>query len=247
MMKEVDFMERYKRLKEMHFSGMAAELKVQYEDPQIGKLSSEERIFRLIDAESETRNNKKFQRLIKSANLRYPEASINDRMLQVEGVDNQLLKNLANCDWIETNRNLLITGKTGAGKSYCACALGVAAASSFKTVKYYKAAILLWELQSAEAEKTLTTKLNQLSKYDLLIIDDFGLMNLDSDLCRNLFELIDCRSGLHSSIFVSQLPVSKWYGLFKENTYADACLDRLTGNSYRLEFNGESMRKNRPE
>lgn len=109
-----------------------------------------------------------------------------------------------------------------------------------------KASQLLRSLENAEYSKCLSQELSRYAKYDLLIIDDFGLMSLDTGNCRNLFELIDTRDGRKSTIVISQLPVSEWYDLFKGNTYADACLDRLTGrDSYRLEFNGESLRSNR--
>lgn len=245
-MTEAEFLERYHKLKKMRFSGMAEELKVQFNDPDVQKISSDERIFRLIDAECETRENKKFARLIKSADLRYPDASINQILLGELETDRTLLEYLTKCRWIDDRKNLLICGKTGTGKSYCACALGIAAAAGFRTVRYYKASELLRLLQNAEDNRILSEELKRLASFDLLIIDDFGLMDLNPDMCRNLFELIDARDGRKSTIFCSQLPVSKWYGLFEELTYADACLDRLTGSgSYRLTFEGESLRKQR--
>lgn len=241
---EKDFTERYVKLKKMRFSGMAEELKAQFEDPAISKLSPEERIFRLIDAESEVRDSKKFAKLVRESNVRYPNASINLKVLNAPGVDRSLIDRLSLCQWIDDGKDLLITGKTGAGKSYCACALACAAMSKFRTVKYYKASRLLRELQNAEDNQTMTDTLNKLAKYDLLIIDDFGLMRLEIERCRNLFELIDAREGRKSTIVISQFPVANWYEMFQDSTYADACLDRLTGSSYRLEFNGESLRKN---
>ncbi len=247
MIREQDFTERYMKLKKMRFSGMAEELKAQFEDDQIDKISAEERIFRLIDAESQTRDSKKFARLIKAADLRYPDASINLKLLEQPGIEKTLLERLSQCKWIDEKKNLLITGKTGTGKSYCACALAGAAAAGFRTVHYFKASRLLRELQNAENCQTLTEELNRLANYDLLIIDDFGLMNLDMDMCRNLFELIDIRDGRKANIFISQYPVSEWYEMFKDSTYADACLDRLTGNAYRLQFTGESHRRDPQE
>lgn len=242
-MREQDFTERYMKLKKMRFSGMAEELKVQFEDDQIDKISADERIFRLIDAESETRDSKKFARILKAADLRYPEASINLKLMEQPGVERAFLERLSECRWIDERKDLIITGKTGTGKSHCACALGSAAAAGFRTVKYYKASRLLRDLQNAENNQTLTEELNRLSNYDLLIVDDFGLMSLDLDMCRNLFELIDIRDGRKSNIFISQFPVSEWYEMFKDSTYADACLDRLTGDSFRIEFTGDSLRR----
>lgn len=222
---------------------MAEELKNQFEDPQIHTLDSDERISRLILAESEVRNTKKFNRIIQQGKLRYPEASVNLQLLEAEGVSRGFIERLAVSEWISEGKDLLITGKTGTGKSYCACALAIAAAVKFKTIRYFKASELLRHLQSAENSRTMTEELNKLAKIDLLIIDDFGLMSLDMDMCRNLFELIDSREGRKSTIIVSQFPVAEWYEMFKDSTYADACLDRLTGGSLRIEFTGESLRR----
>lgn len=245
MISEKDFMARYRKLKNIRLSGMAEELKRQHETWKDEHLSAEERIIRLIDAESDMRDSKKFERLLKASGIRYKDASLNHKLLESEGVDRSLLERLATEDWTEEGTNLLITGKTGAGKTYCACALAVALMARFKTVRYFKAGELLRILQNAESRMELTQELNKLSRYDLLIVDDFGLMNLNMEMCRNLFELIDVRDGRKSNIFISQFPVSEWYEMFKDNTYADACLDRLTGGARRLEFLGESRRLSR--
>lgn len=243
-MNEFEFQEHYSMLKKMRFSGMAEELRRQYENPRIHLQSAEERIFSLIDAENEVRRSKKFERLIKKASLRYPGASINESLYKTEGMDPELLEQLSECAWIREGRNLLVAGKTGVGKSWCICALGAAAASHFYSVKYYKASELLRLLQSSEDQRTLTETINKLSAVDLLIIDDFGLMNLNMEMCRNLFELIDARDGRKSTVLASQIPISSWYDLFGESTFADACLDRLTGNgSYRIELGGDSKRR----
>ena len=97
-------------------------------------------------------------------------------------------------------------------------------------------------IQSAALKNEYLEYLNRLTKVDLLVLDDFGLMELDPDMCRNLFELIDCREARKSTIVISQLPISSWYTLFKDNTYADSCMDRLIHKAYRLEFHGKNMR-----
>lgn len=243
MISEQDFISRYRKLKAIRLSGMAEELKKQHENWESETWSAEERIMKLIDAEAEMRDSKKFDRLLKSSGIRYKDASMNLNLLESEGVDRALLERLSEEDWTQDGKNLLITGKTGAGKTYCACALAIALMIKFRTVRYFKAGELLRILQNAESRQELTQELNKLSRYDLLIVDDFGLMNLSMEMCRNLFELIDIRDGRKSNIFISQFPVSEWYELFKDNTYADACLDRLTGGACRLEFLGESMRR----
>ena len=112
----------------------------------------------------------------------------------------------------------------------------------FKTVCYSKTSTLIYELEKADLEKTHLEYISKLAKLNLVVLDDFGLMDLDPDKCRNLFELIDAREGRKSIIVISQLPVSSWYELFKDNTYADACLDRLVNRAFRLQFNGKNMR-----
>lgn len=244
MMTEQEYITLHAALKRMRLSGMAEELKEQFESAGDVELSTDERIRRMIQAESTLRDDKKIARIVKAACFKYPQAAVDTDIAQKQGADSSLLESLSSCDWISRGRNLLITGKTGSGKSYCACALGVAAAGQFMSVRYIKASELLRKLESAETRHCLSEELNCYAKYDLLIVDDFGLMNLNSTNCRNLFELIDTRLDRKSTIFVSQLPVANWYNLFQDDTYADACLDRLTGNSsYRLSFDGESLRR----
>ena len=112
----------------------------------------------------------------------------------------------------------------------------------FKTVRYIKVSTLIYELEQAGVKGEYLDYTKKLAALDLLVIDDFGLMELDIDKCRNLFEVIDSRDCFHYTLIISQLPVRSWYDLFKDNTYADACMDRMIHNAYRLEFNGRNMR-----
>ena len=134
---------------------------------------------------------------------------------------------------------------TGSGKTYLSNALCVSALRKLKTVRYIKASHLMLELERARIRDTYMDQLTSLSKVDLLAIDDFGLMELDIDKCRDLFEVIDGRDGRRSTIIISQFPVKSWFDMFKDGTYADACLSRITDrrHSYRIEMNGRSMRE----
>ena len=161
-------------------------------------------------------------------------------------LDTAIIEELAKCDWIDQGRNLVITGKTSSGKSYLANALAICALKKFKTVRYYKASSIINELAKAEKLGTYQEALNQFAEYDLLLVDDFGLMNLDLDKCRNLFEVFDCRDPYKSILLVSQIPVSSWYDLFVDHTYAEASLARVLSESYRLEMNGKNMRNLEP-
>ena len=134
-------------------------------------------------------------------------------------LDSNIIEVLSQCEWIDQGRNLVITGKTSA---------------------------LINELAKAEKLDTYPETLNQMASYDLLIVDDFGLMNLDIDRCRNLFEVFDCRDPYKSILPVSQIPVASWYDMFADHTYAEASLARVLGDSYRLEMNGKNMRNLEP-
>jgi DNA replication protein DnaC len=158
-------------------------------------------------------------------------------------LDTHTIELLQSCKWIDEPKNLLITGSAGAGKTHIANALCITALRQLRTVKYIRANTLLFESEKARKLNESYEYVNTLSSYDLLVIDDFGLMELDMDKCRDLFEVIETRDSRKSTMIVSQLPVVKWWDLFKDNTYADACLSRMTSKAYRLECNGRDMRK----
>ena len=158
-------------------------------------------------------------------------------------LDTRTIELLQKCGWIDEPKNLLITGSAGAGKTYIANALCIAALHQHRTVKYIRANTLLQESEKARLTGHAYDYVNQMASFDLLVIDDFGLMELNMDKCRDLFEVIETRDCKKSTMIVSQLPVIKWWDLFKDNTYADACLSRMTSKAYRLECNGRDMRK----
>ena len=235
------------KLKSMRFSGMAQALEEQFANPNADLLSYREKVRRLVDAEWELRYTKKLNRFIKNATLKYPAADLDDTIYDPERqLDGRVIEELAKCEWIDQGRNLLVTGQTGSGKSYIANALCISALRQFKTVKYTRASHLIDDLSKAEALGTYQESLSRFAAYDLLAIDDFGLMQLDLNKCRNLFEVLESREPLKSTMVISQFPVKSWYDLFQDHTYADACLTRLLNNSYRLEMNGKNMRNMKP-
>lgn len=154
------------------------------------------------------------------------------------------IERLAACNWIDEGKNFLITGSTDSGKNYISNALCISALRLFHTVRYVKASTLIYDLEQAQVTGGYVNYTKKLAALDLLVIDDFELMELDIDKCRNLFEVIDNRDCHHSTttMVISQIPISNWYELFQGNTYADACMDRIIHNAYRLEFNGRNMR-----
>ena len=175
------------------------------------------------------RYDKKFNRLLKLARLRYPSADIDETINDpARKLDATSILKLSECHWIDEGKNLIITGMASSGKTYLSNALCVAALRQMKTVRYVRANTLMLELEQARLKTVYLEHMSALSKLDLLVIDDFGLMELDLDKCRDLFEVIDGRDGRRSTIIVSQFPVKSWFDLFQEHTYADACLARIT-------------------
>ena len=137
--------------------------------------------------------------------------------------------------------DVIDTGRLSTGKTYAGNALGVCAVRQFRTVRYAKASYLMSEIESVTIKGRRLDYFKKISSLSLLIIDDFGLMDLDSNSCRNLFEVLDSREGMGSTMVISQLPVSAWYEMFKDNTYADACMERIIRGAYRLNFNGKNI------
>ena len=235
------------KLKSMRFSGMAEALEQVFLDPNADLIPFREKVQELVDAEWGLRYNKKLNRFIKKATLKYPSADFDDSIYDPERMlDAHIIEELAKCRWIEQGKNLIITGRTSSGKSYLSNALCICALREFKSVKYIKASQLINELSRAEKTDCYQELLDQMASYDLLAVDDFGLMDLDINKCRNLFEVFDSRDPLKSTLVVSQIPVASWYDMFQEHTYAEACLARLLSEAYRLEMNGKNMRNITP-
>lgn len=231
------------RLRQMKLSGMAEAYEAQIENPNSDLDGFEFRFEAIINYEWELRFNKKLSRFLKKATLRYPQADFDESLYEPDRIlDTASIEKLSTCEWIEDGRNLIITGAAGTGKSYLSNALCISALRQFKTARYIRANTLMNELDQARVKSLYLEYVNQLANLDLLVIDDFGLMDLDLDKCRDLFEVIDSRDARKSIMIVSQLPVKSWYELFVDSTYADACLDRMIYKAYRLEFNGKNMR-----
>ena len=232
------------RLYKLKLSNMAEELERQFTSPNSDLESFMSRITSLINHEWDQRETKKFNRLKTKATLKYPDADFDRSLYEPDRkLDTSVIESLQKCDWIDEPRNLLITGSAGAGKTHIANALCITALHQLRTVKYIRANRLLQESEKAHNEGRAYEYTNEMAEYDLLVIDDFGLMDLDIDKCRALFEIVETRDSRKATIIVSQLPVAKWWDMFSDDTYADACLSRMTHKAYRLECNGRDMRK----
>ncbi|HCV54731.1 MAG TPA: DNA replication protein [Erysipelotrichaceae bacterium] len=232
------------KLCSLRMSKMAEELARQFQDPNEKLRTFDERVTDLINAERNFRDNKKFNSLIRQAHLKYSQADFDDSIYEPDRkLDFSTIERLEDCAWIDEKHNLLITGPSGAGKTYLGCAFGVAACHQFHKVRYYPVNRILVELKKAYADgnDAYLAFTDQLTDYDLLIIDDFGMMPIDLDDCCYLFQLLDMRDTVHSTMVMSQYPVKQWFDFFPRQAYADSCLRRLTSGAYRIEMNGKDM------
>jgi len=231
------------KLSAMRLPVMEQELRRQTELPAMRELSFEERLSLLVDAEWLARQNNKLSRLRKAATLRDPEACLEDvDYAPARKIDRAQVARLSDCSWVKESRNLFITGACGTGKTWLASAFGNAACRQGFKVKNFRMGRLLNDLLAARNEGTWIKLLAEIKKPDLLILDDFGLTPLDVIQCRDLLEIADDRYGKAATLITAQLPVSAWHGVFADATLADAVLDRLVHNAYRIELHGPSKR-----
>ncbi len=231
------------KMSHMKFYGMQQAYKTLLDTNQHHSLTNDEIVSMLVQAEWEDRENRKINRYIKTARFRYG-ANVEDVDFTTKrGLDKTQLLRLADCSFIQKKETLLITGSTGAGKSYIASALGhQACLQGYKTL-YFNAQKLFPQLNIFKADGTYLKQISRIERHDLLIIDDFGLKPLDANSRMMLLEIIEDRHGRRSTIISSQLPVSQWYEIIGDSTVADAILDRMVHASHRIELKGESMRK----
>jgi len=213
------------------------------DNAQQEKFTTDELLAHLVDAEYDDRYNKKLNRLIKQARFKQQASFEQINYHHPRGLDKNNLLRLQNCDWIKKSRDLLITGPTGVGKSFIACAIGFQACVNEFKVMYITANKLFDKLSFAKADGTYFKLIDSISRTKLLIIDDFGLRKIDNIQCTMMLDIIDDRHGKSSTIITSQLPVKSWYDCFAEPTIADAIMDRLSYGSNRIDLTGESMRK----
>jgi DNA replication protein DnaC len=228
---------------QLRLHGMNRSWKALLETRRQSELNLEEGLEILLQAELQDRENRRFERLQKSARFRY-QASIEEiRYDASRGIDKTLISRLASGDYLDKGESVLITGATGCGKSFIASALGHQACAQGYKVAYFNTQKLLMKTKMSRAEGTIFKLFENLSKTKLLILDDFGLTHLEQQQQLDLMEMIEDRHAKSSTIISSQLPVSSWFDVIGEETIADAILDRLVHTSHRLELKGESLRK----
>ena len=207
------------------------------------ELGFEERLSLLLESEILGRNHAKIQRLKRQAKLRIEAQPSQITYKEGRGLKRPQMSELLTGGYLHKKQNVLITGPTGAGKTYVACALGSQACEQLHSVRYQRLSRLLDDLSSGRLDGTYQKQLQALAKKDLLILDDWGMEKLSPDHAGHLLELLEDRYQISSTIMISQLPVKEWYAMIGNATVADALLDRLIHNSHRIELGGESMRK----
>lgn len=231
------------QLHELGLHGMAKGFKEFAAQPETDNLTHAEWLALLLDHEVTLRRQKRFESRARTAKLRQ-SASIEDVDYRApRGLDRALFMKLADCDWVRAKHNLLVTGPTGVGKSWLSCALGQKACREDLSTAYHRVPRLFSALALARADGRYARLLRQIAKVDLLILDDWGPETLTDDQRRDLLEIIDDRHEMRSVIITSQVPIGQWYEIIGNPTIADAILDRLIHNAYRIELTGESLRK----
>ena len=233
------------KMSEMKLTGMKDAWLLMLDSRQSGSLTNDEMLAMLIESEYNYRQNRRHERLLKAARFRYNAAVEEIDFRSERNLDKTEMLRLAGCDFIRKKESIIITGATGAGKSYLASALGHQACAAGFKVLYYNIEKLFTKLKMLKADATDIKEKERIEKHDLLILDDFGLQRLDTENRLNLLEIIEDRHGRKSTIITSQLTVSQWHEVIAEPTIADAILDRIVHTAHRIELKGSSMRKKR--
>lgn len=229
------------QLRSLRLDGMIRAIEDQATSTAAAGLSFDERLTLLVQREVAWRDDRRVQRLLKAAKLKVSSACIEDINWRASrALDRGLISTLAGADWLRHARNLLITGATGSGKTWLACALAHQAARSGFSVLYVRAARLFDELQVAHGDGSFARRLTQLAK---LVLDDFAISPMGAAERNDLLELLDDRIGTRSTLITSQLPVKAWHTYLNDPTLADAILDRIVHSSHKIELKGtRSMR-----
>ena len=230
-------------LQPLHLTGLYQALIEQRQVPDMAALTFEERLGLLVDRELTERENRRLTTRLRQAKLRQTACIEDIDYRHPRGLDKALMARLATCQWVREHHNVLITGPTGIGKTWLGCALGQQACRDGLTALYLRLPRFLQELPIAKGDGRYGKLLTMLAKTDVLILDDWGLAPFSEENRRDLLEIVEDRHDRRATIITSQLPVEHWHDALGDPTLADAILDRLVHNAYKIALHGESMRK----
>jgi len=233
------------KLHALRLTGMAHAYEQQLAMPEIETLGTDERLGLMVDCEMTERDSRRLKTRLKRAKLRHAAAIEDVDYRHPRGLDKSVMTQLATSHWVREHHNVLITGPTGIGKSWLACALGHKACRDGLNVLYARVPRFFRELAIAKGDGRYLKLMTTLAKTDLLILDDLGTSALKDEHRRDLLEILDDRYGVRSTAVTSQFPVENWHELIADPTLADAILDRLVHNAYKINLKGDSMRKQR--
>ena len=234
------------KLGTLKLAGMAEALAQQLNQPATHEdLGFDERLALLVDRETTYRKHTKTNRLIKAARLRQRAMPEDIDYKHPRGLKKSQVADLLGCQWIQQHNNVLLTGSTGCGKTWLACAFGMQACRAGLSVRYFRSSRLLADLTIAHGDGRYLRLIKQLAKVDLLILDDWGLEKLTLIQRNDLLEIMEDRHGHRSTLIAGQIPVDQWHKAIGEATIADAILDRLVHSAHKINLKGESMRKAR--
>ena len=234
----------YQQLATLSMRGFKHSLEKQSLDPNFTKISFEERLYNLLEAEINERSNRRIKRMITQAKFKDSNAQLSNITYEAKrNLDRSVILSLSNNEFINKNQNILIHGATGTGKSTLAQALAKNAIYDNYSARYYRVNTLLEEIALSRLEGIYTKLLSKISKYDILILDDFGISPLKPDQINDLFEVIEERTLNGSTIITAQLPISEWHSYLSNETIADAFMDRLIHTSHKIHLKGDSLRK----
>lgn len=236
------------KLDSIGLSGLATALREQLENaPQYLELSFEDRLGLIVDREVDWRESRRLATRLKAAKLRHQAAVEDIDFRTPRGLDRAVILTLAQASWVTHHHNTLVTGATGCGKSYLACALAHAAIRQGHTALYIRTPRLLDDLAVSRGDGRYQRLLAQLQRVSLLVLDDFLLTPASVEQCRDLLEVVEDRAQLRSTLVASQVPVDAWHAAMADPTLAEAILDRLLHQAHRIALKGASMRRREPE
>ncbi len=233
----------FDKLQTLKFFGMLKALQEQMNMTDIENLTFQDRLGLLIVRELTERQNRRLTTRLRKAKLRQTACVEDVNFRHPRGLDQQLFLTLTSCQWIKEHHNVIIIGPTGVGKTYLACALAQKGCRQDLSALYFRLPRLLTELSLAKADGRFGKILTSIARTDLLILDDWGLAKFEKEQRHDLLEILEDRHGLKSTLITSQLPIDHWHEIIGNPTLADAILDRLVHNAYKLNLKGESMRK----